>query len=154
MADCPLLHMELSSFRSLSFQDVDFDNPTFVVGRNGSGKSNFADAFAFLSEAMVSPLQAVIERRGGFSAVSHRSSARGRPANLTLKVTLENPDSDTAKAHYYIDLGLRLRLYLPGCSVARRARGIGQGCRRFRFFCRLDGTNGRSSAATNLVKHI
>lgn len=40
-------------FRSLYFQEVDFDNPIFVVGRNGSGKSNFADAFAFLSEAMI-----------------------------------------------------------------------------------------------------
>ena len=123
MADCPLLHMKLSSFRSLSFQDVDFDNPTFIVGPNGSGKSNFADAFAFLSEAMVSPLQAVIERRGGFSAVSHRVSARGRPANLTLRVTLENPDSDTAKAHYYIDLGPRrssdFEVVYESCLVER-----------------------------------
>ena len=104
MVDGALRQMRLMGFRSLYSQDVDFDNPTFVVGPNGSGKSNFTDAFAFLSEAMVSPLQAVIERRGGFSAVSHRSSARGRPSNLTLRVTLEKPDSDTTKASYYIDL--------------------------------------------------
>ena len=104
MVDCTLREMGLYGFRSISAETVTFDNPTFVVGPNGSGKSNFADAFAFLSEAMVSPLQAVIERRGGFSAVSHRSSARGRPSNLTLRVTLEKPDSDTTKADYYIDL--------------------------------------------------
>ena len=77
MVDCTLREMGLYGFRSIFAETVAFDNPTFVVGPNGSGKSNFADAFAFLSEAMVSPLQAVIERRGGFSAVSHRSSARG-----------------------------------------------------------------------------
>ena len=99
--------MRLLSFRSLLSAQVDFANPTFVVGRNGSGKSNFTDAFAFLSEAMASPLQAVIERRGGFSAVSHRSSARGRPANLTLYVTLEKPDGNTASARYFIDLRSR-----------------------------------------------
>ena len=77
MADCTLRQMGLMGFRSLYCQDVNFDNPTFIVGRNGSGKSNFADAFAFLSEAMVSPLQAVIERRGRFlCGVASRLSER------------------------------------------------------------------------------
>ena len=57
MVDATLSRMHVLGFRSFSAQDVDFDNPTFFVGRNGSGKSNLADAFAFLSEAMVSPLQ-------------------------------------------------------------------------------------------------
>ena len=104
MVDCVLRQLRLFSFRSFAFADVDFENPTFVVGRNGSGKSNFTDALAFLSEAMTSPLQAVIERRGGFSAASHRSSARGRPANLTLEVHLQNPDENTESARYGIDL--------------------------------------------------
>lgn len=104
MVDCTLREMLVTGFRSIYSQEVHFDNPIFVVGPNGSGKSNFADAFAFLAEAMVSPLQAVIERRGGFAAVSHRSSARGRPSNLTLRVTLEKPDSDTTDARYYLDL--------------------------------------------------
>ncbi len=107
MVDCTLRRIDLSSFRSLSFQKVIFDNPTFIVGRNGSGKSNFADAFAFLAEAMASPLQAVIERRGGFSAVSHRRSGRGRPANLTLRAFLQDLDKDTTEASYFIDLAPR-----------------------------------------------
>lgn len=108
MADCVLRRLTLVGFRSLYFQEkVDFDNPTFVIGQNGSGKSNFADAFAFLSEAMTSPLQGVVERRGGFSAVSHRGSARGRPANVTLSVDLENPDRGTVAARYFVDLRSR-----------------------------------------------
>ena len=123
MVDCVLRRMKLSSFRSFSFTGVDFENPTFLVGRNGSGKSNFTDAFAFLSEAMASPLQAVIERRGGFSAASHRSSARGRPANLTLSVELGKPDENTASARYWIDLcprrGNEFEVACEHCVVVR-----------------------------------
>jgi len=123
MVDCTLREMLVMGFRSICSQEVAFDNPTFVVGPNGSGKSNFADAFAFLAEAMVSPLQAVIERRGGFAAVSHRSSSRGRPSNLTLRVQLEKPDSDTTEASYYIDLrprrGNDFEVAEEMCAVAR-----------------------------------
>ena len=123
MDDCTLRGMTLSGFRSIDLQEVEFGNPIFVVGRNGSGKSNFADAFAFLSEAMASPLQAVVERRGGFSAVSHRRSARGRLANVTLSVALEKPDSDTATAHYYVDLrprrGHHFEVASESCFVER-----------------------------------
>ena len=57
----------LKRFRSIPAETVPFDNPTFLVGQNGSGKSNFVDAFAFLAEAMASPLQGVFDRRGGIS---------------------------------------------------------------------------------------
>src|SRR5437867_4427488 len=76
----------LKRFRSLPSEEVTFDNPTFVSGRNGSGKSNFADAFAFLAEAMVSPLQAVFDKRGGIAAVRNRTSVKGYPPNLGLGV--------------------------------------------------------------------
>ena len=94
----------LKRFRSLPAEVVEFDNPTFLVGQNGSGKSNFADAFAFLADAMASPLQAVLARRGGFSAVGNRSSARGRPSNLGLAVILLQPDDDIAEARYGFEL--------------------------------------------------
>ena len=56
----------LKRFRSIPAETVPFGNPTFLVGQNGSGKSNFVDAFAFLAEAMASPLQAVFDRPGAF----------------------------------------------------------------------------------------
>ena len=123
MVNCVLRQLTLSNFRSFLYTDVLFENPTIVVGRNGSGKSNFTDALAFLSEAMASPLQAVIERRGGFSAVSHRSSARGRRGKLSLRVVLENPDERTESARYSIDLrsrsGSDFEVASEECSVVR-----------------------------------
>ena len=79
---------------------MEFDNPTFIVGQNGSGKSNFADALTFLAEAMASPLQAVVEHRGGLATVGHRRSARSLPSNLGLAVVLDNPDENTTLARY------------------------------------------------------
>ena len=46
----------VQGFRSFRSEVVVFDNPTVLVGQNGSGKSNLIDALAFLSEAMRIPL--------------------------------------------------------------------------------------------------
>jgi len=73
-------------FRSFPSEVVEFDNPSLLVGRNGAGKSNFADLFSFAAEAMSSPLQAVFDRRGGISSVRNRSSGqRSYPPNLGLR---------------------------------------------------------------------
>jgi predicted ATPase len=93
----------LKHFRSVPSGRIDFDNPTFMVGRNGSGKSNIADAFAFLAEAMVSPLHEVLDRRGGIASLLHKTPNKNFPANLgiaiecdygeTLKIGIENFES-------------------------------------------------------------
>ena len=51
----------LKRFRSIPDEAVDFDNPTILIGTNGSGKSNFVDAFAFLCDCAVGPLQSALE---------------------------------------------------------------------------------------------
>lgn len=62
----PKLHsMALTGFRSLASERIVLDNPTFLVGRNGAGKSNLADAFSFIAEAMAVPLPTVFDRREG-----------------------------------------------------------------------------------------
>ena len=101
----PMLRsLHLERFRSLPSATVEFDNPAFLVGENGTGKSNVADAFAFLAEAMTSPLPAVFERRGGIDAVGHRRSPGGRPSDLEMKVVLENLDEETTRATYEFKL--------------------------------------------------
>ena len=64
----------IKRFRSIPSERVDFSNPTFLVGQNGSGKSNFVDAFSFLADAMSVPLQAVFDKRGGIAVVRNRTS--------------------------------------------------------------------------------
>ena len=81
----PITKIIIKRFRSFPAATLTFDNPLFIVGQNGSGKSNLADVFSFVSEAMAAPLQAVFDRRGGISAVRNRSSGqRSYPPNLGL----------------------------------------------------------------------
>ena len=96
--------LALKRFRSLRDTVVKLDNPTFLVGRNGAGKSNFVDAFSFLAEAMVSPLPAVFDRRGGVATVTHRTSNRGRRADLGMRVDLKDLDETTERAGYAFEL--------------------------------------------------
>ncbi len=70
----------LRGFRSFAAQAIEFDNPTFLVGRNGTGKTTIADAFELLSDAMEAPLRACISRRGGLPQLLHRSSG-STPSN-------------------------------------------------------------------------
>jgi predicted ATPase len=80
----PIAKIIIKRFRSFPSAVLDLDNPLFIVGRNGSGKSNLADAFGFVAEAMNSPLQAVFDGRGGIATVRNRSSVKSAPPNMGL----------------------------------------------------------------------
>lgn len=94
----------LKRFRSVPTERVDFANPLFLVGRNGSGKSNLVDAFAFLAEAMASPLQAVFDRRGGISTVRNRTSGRSYPPNLGLGVIFGALNGNVERGRYAFEI--------------------------------------------------
>ena len=94
----------MKRFLSIPAEHVDLDNPTFLVGRNGSGKSNFVRAFAFLAEAVVSPLQAVFDRLGGISAVRNRTSGRSYPPNLGLGVVFGSLNGDIRDGRYAFEI--------------------------------------------------
>src|SRR5882757_4712609 len=75
-----LKSITLKRFHSVLSQRLELSNPLFLVGCNGSGKSNLVDAFAFLSEITEFPLQTVIDRRGGVhSLITRRPGERLRP---------------------------------------------------------------------------
>ena len=98
-----LRRLVLKRFRSLQSAAVEFDNPTFLVGQNGAGKSNIVDALALLAEAMTSPLSAVLEKRGGVEAVGHRRTSRERVADVGLRVELAGL-ADAGEATYAFEL--------------------------------------------------
>ena len=90
-ASSPKLHsIGLTGFRSLASEQIVLDNPTFLVGRNGAGKSNLADAFSFIAEAMATPLLTVFDRRGGYRAVASRNGSQRSQEGLGIVVELRN----------------------------------------------------------------
>src|SRR5436309_703483 len=94
----------LKRFRSIPSERIEFDNPTFLVGRNGSGKSNLVDAFSFLADSMSVPLQAVFDRRGGIGAVRNRTSGQSYPPNLGLCVEFGSINSTTIGGRYAFEV--------------------------------------------------
>jgi predicted ATPase len=102
--DLAIRRLILKRFRSIPAERLDFDNPTFLVGRNGSGKSNLVDAFAFLAEAMASPLQAVFDKRGGIASVRNRTSGRSYPPNLGFGVEFGSVNGGLAGGRYSFEI--------------------------------------------------
>ena len=94
----------IKRFRSIPTECIAFENPTFLVGRNGSGKSNVVDALSFLAEAMTLPLQAVFDGRGGISVVRNLSSGRSAPPNLGFCVKLGALNGEVQRARYAFEV--------------------------------------------------
>jgi len=94
----------IKRFRSYPAAEVTFGNPLFIVGRNGSGKSNFADIFAFVADAMKSPLQAVFDSRGGIGAVRNRSTGSGYSPNLGLTLELGPMNGEAKRGRYSLEI--------------------------------------------------
>ena len=122
-----LRSLSLGHFRSFSSGDVKLDNPTFLVGQNGTGKSNFVDAFSFIAEAMKSSLLSVFRRRGGFETVIHRTP-KGRHSTIRFGVELEALNDHTAWAKYYLVLQIRrdYGLYVAHerCNYPKKSTGM------------------------------
>jgi predicted ATPase len=107
LVELPVRALILKRFRSVTAERIDFDNPTFLVGRNGAGKSNIVDAFAFLADAMSSPLQGVFDRKGGIQAVRNRTSISSYPPNLGLGVVFGRLNGDVQGGRYAFEVKAR-----------------------------------------------
>jgi len=73
--------------------ELNLEPLTVLVGTNGSGKSNIADIFRFLSECLRHGLETALLNRQGIGAVRRWSA--GRPFDLSIQVdlTLANQES-------------------------------------------------------------
>ena len=124
-----LRRIELENYRSFRSESVKFDNPTFLVGANGAGKSNFADAISFISHAMVLPLTSAFRVRGGFESVAHRH-AKGRYPTISFRMAMDGLDDSVARAEYQMILRGRrddkLEVALERCVVEEHDGAVAQ----------------------------
>lgn len=82
----------LRNYKSIATCDVKLGALMYLVGANGSGKSNFLDALHFVKDALSGSLDNALNERGGLSEVRRRSS--GHPTNfgIRLEFCLSNGD--------------------------------------------------------------
>ncbi len=83
--------IHLRNYKSIASCDVRLGDLCVLVGVNGSGKSNFVDAFGFISDALNSTLDIAIRNRGGISAVRRKSG--GHPNNFGMSFFLNLPET-------------------------------------------------------------
>ncbi|RKU20125.1 chromosome segregation protein SMC [Candidatus Poribacteria bacterium] len=91
----------LKNYKSIAACDVQLQPLTFLVGRNGSGKSNFLDALRLVADALNSSLDHALRARGGINDVRCRS--RGHPTHFSIRFEFVLPDGSSG--HYAFRIG-------------------------------------------------
>jgi predicted ATPase len=77
-----LRRVSIRNYKSIAECDVDLGKFTVIVGRNGSGKSNFLDAIRFVADGLGTSLDHAMKSRGGIEEVRRRST--GHPHNFSI----------------------------------------------------------------------
>ncbi len=83
----------LRNYKSIAACDVHLQPLTFLVGRNGSGKSNFLDALRFVADALNYSLEHAIRDRGGYNGI--RRQVRRCPNNLSIRLNFVLTDGSS-----------------------------------------------------------
>jgi len=91
-----LRRVRIRNFKSIKFCDVTLEPLTVLVGRNGSGKSNFVEALAFLRDIMATNVSEAARRRGGWLALRYQT-ARDEEMSFELEVASQVGDRNTGQ---------------------------------------------------------
>jgi len=96
-----LTRVVLRNYKSIGHCDVTLQPLTYLVGSNGSGKSNFLDALHFVRDALSSSLDNAFNERSGLSEVRRRSSGHPNHFGIRLEFQLKSGQ----KGHYSFYIG-------------------------------------------------
>jgi len=86
--------VRIRNYKSVGACDVRLGALTFLVGQNGSGKSNFIDALHFVRESLESTVEHALDRRGGIKDVRRLST--GHPTHFSMRFDLRLEASRSA----------------------------------------------------------
>lgn len=92
----------LKNYKSIKLCDVRPAQLSFLVGRNGSGKSNFLDALRFTADSLHTSPENALEQRGGIACVRRRCDGPPAPFAIRLEFNL-----GCAAGHYAFSIGAR-----------------------------------------------
>jgi predicted ATPase len=113
----------LRNYKSIGYCDVTLGPLTYLVGENGSGKSNFLDALHFVKDALAGSLENAINERGGLRDVLRRSSGHPNHFSIRLEILLK----DGTPAYYALNVGILkdggYEVQQEECSINAKAKG-------------------------------
>lgn len=85
---CVIRRVVIRNYKSIPACDVELGPLTFLVGANGSGKSNFLDALRFVSDALRYSLEHAMRDRGGFGEILRQSPDNPKHFGIRLDFAL------------------------------------------------------------------
>jgi len=100
-----LTRVRLRNYKSIADCDILLHPLMFIVGLNGSGKSNFLDALRLVSDALRTSLDHALRERSGIKEVRRRSS--GHPTHF--RIQLDFKLSSGMSGQYSFQIGARPR---------------------------------------------
>lgn len=95
----------LRNYKSIEACDVRLTPLTFLVGQNGTGKSNFVDALRLVGESLRGSLDQALRERGGIGEVRRRSGGHPTHFGIRLDVALR----DGRSGHYAFTIGAKTK---------------------------------------------
>lgn len=118
-----LRRVVLKNYKSIGSCDVVLGALTFLVGANGSGKSNFLDALHFVRDALTGSLDNALSDRGGLNEVRRRST--GHPHNFGLRLDFVLPDERSGFYAFTVAAleGGAYEVHREECCLGRRGTG-------------------------------
>ena len=105
-----ITHLKLKNWRNFRSVDISFQDITYLIGPNASGKSNFLDVFRFLRD-IVDPrgggLQQALNSRGGMSKV--RCLAARSDPQILIDIELSETIGEAPQWHYILEIAQESR---------------------------------------------
>jgi predicted ATPase len=113
----------LNNYKSIGSCDVKLSALTYLVGANGSGKSNFLDALHLVRDALSSSLDNAMNERGGLGAVRRRSN--GHPTHFSIDLQFVLPSGEECRYVFAVGAlssgGYEVRK--ERCSIGGKGKG-------------------------------
>ena len=114
----------LNNYKSIAACDVQLQPLTFLVGRNGAGKSNFLDSLRFVADALNYSLDHAIRERGGIRGI--RRHALGHPDHFSIRLEFTLPEGSTGHYAFRINYpgGERYEVKTEICKIEKPQTNI------------------------------
>lgn len=113
----------LQNYKSIAKCDVRLSALTYLVGGNGSGKSNFLDALHLVRDALATSLDNALNERGGLAEV--RRISGGHPTHFGVRLEFTLPDGNRGLYAFKIGAlaGGNYEVQSEKCVIGGRGKG-------------------------------